>query len=418
MNPFTDFRDATNEQMYVRVPDDHVVVIADIRGSTKLIADGRYRDVNLLGAAVIAGIMNEIGREEFAFVFGGDGASVILTQPQFDRIQPILLGIQQLAKTNFQIDLRIGSVPMHLISKFGGRILMAKFQMSPINTMAMFLGGGLAIAEKWIKNGHQGQSFLITNKLEKQSQISSNSQAPSPKLPKFETSQTQAPSPGYQVLPTNAGMSPNSPSMQGLSCRWQPMPTQNGVILSLMIQSTQSDNIAHQLQSLLGQIEKIIGHQTYHPFAKGEKIKPQSFLKAAIRETRLYPWREKPYRFAYVIVSMSVIYLNRKFGLKLFQLDVQNYVNETVINSDFRKIDDCLRMVIDVTTEQASAIEDLLEAEYHSGRIFYGTHRSQSAIMTCLVEKPVDNKHIHFIDGNDGGYAMAAKQMKKQLYSK
>lgn len=387
MAPFTDFRDATNEQMYVRVPDDHVVVIADIRGSTKLISDGRYRDVNLLGAAVIAGLMNELGREEFAFVFGGDGASVILTQSQFDRIQPTLLGIQQLAKSNFQIDLRIGAVPMHLISKSGGMILMAKFQMSPINTMAMFLGGGLAIAEKWIKNGHQGQSFEINATLEN---ITNNLASSVPKGGEY-------------------------PSMQGLSCRWQPMPTQNGVILSLMVQSTQTEGVANQFQTLFAKIEKKIGDKNYHPFAVGEKIKPQSFFKAAIRETRLYPWSQKPYRFIYVLISMTVIYLNRKFGIQLFDLDVQNYVQETIVNSDFRKIDDCLRMVIDVSKEQALDIEKLLEQEYQAGRIFYGIHRSESAMMTCLVEKPVDNKHIHFIDGSDGGYAMAAKQLKKQL---
>jgi Protein of unknown function (DUF3095) len=32
-----------------------------------------------------------------------------------------------------------------------------------------------------------------------------------------------------------------------------------------------------------------------------------------------------------------------------------------------------------------------------------------------MVKSASDNQHIHFIDGADGGYALAAAQMKKDL---
>lgn len=35
--------------------------------------------------------------------------------------------------------------------------------------------------------------------------------------------------------------------------------------------------------------------------------------------------------------------------------------------------------------------------------------------MTCVVQSPINNKHIHFIDGADGGYALAALRLKDQL---
>ena len=35
--------------------------------------------------------------------------------------------------------------------------------------------------------------------------------------------------------------------------------------------------------------------------------------------------------------------------------------------------------------------------------------------MTCFLQKLEDGKHIHFIDGGDGGYAIAAKQLKAQI---
>ena len=35
--------------------------------------------------------------------------------------------------------------------------------------------------------------------------------------------------------------------------------------------------------------------------------------------------------------------------------------------------------------------------------------------MTCLVASAVDNQHVHFVDGGDGGYTKAATQMKAQM---
>jgi hypothetical protein len=50
-------------------------------------------------------------------------------------------------------------------------------------------------------------------------------------------------------------------------------------------------------------------------------------------------------------------------------------------------------------------------------KVWFGTHRSTEAVMTCLVFSAVDNNHLHFIDGSHGGYAMAAKQMKARKVS-
>ena len=35
--------------------------------------------------------------------------------------------------------------------------------------------------------------------------------------------------------------------------------------------------------------------------------------------------------------------------------------------------------------------------------------------MTCQFDAFAEGKHMHFIDGGDGGYAMAAKGLKMQL---
>jgi hypothetical protein len=53
-------------------------------------------------------------------------------------------------------------------------------------------------------------------------------------------------------------------------------------------------------------------------------------------------------------------------------------------------------------------------AEYEAGNVVFGMYRASAALMTCVIESH-QGAHVHFIDGADGGYALAAKEMKAQL---
>ncbi|NKB69439.1 MAG: DUF3095 family protein [Candidatus Latescibacteria bacterium] len=83
-------------------------------------------------------------------------------------------------------------------------------------------------------------------------------------------------------------------------------------------------------------------------------------------------------------------------------------------NSDFRKFDDLLRMVISGTAEQREMLADYLEREYQRGDLVYGVHVAPAALMTCMVFN-YDTDHMHFIDGAGGGYTLAAADMKRRL---
>jgi hypothetical protein len=76
-----------------------------------------------------------------------------------------------------------------------------------------------------------------------------------------------------------------------------------------------------------------------------------------------------------------------------------------------------LRMVIDGSDAQAMQLEDWLEAEYRAGRLAYGTHKSRLALLTCIVQS-YNGQHQHFVDGSDGGYALAARGLKQRLSAK
>jgi hypothetical protein len=75
------------------------------------------------------------------------------------------------------------------------------------------------------------------------------------------------------------------------------------------------------------------------------------------------------------------------------------------------------RMVLDCTDEQTVQIESYLEGLRAQRRITYGLHRTDRALMTCLVFSLEEGRHVHFVDGAEGGYALAALQLKAQLRS-
>jgi hypothetical protein len=71
--------------------------------------------------------------------------------------------------------------------------------------------------------------------------------------------------------------------------------------------------------------------------------------------------------------------------------------------------------VIDCTKEEANAIRASLDADWRRGAIDYGTHIASAALMTCFVRDTKETGHVHFVDGAEGGYALAALDLKRRM---
>ena len=93
---------------------------------------------------------------------------------------------------------------------------------------------------------------------------------------------------------------------------------------------------------------------------------------------------------------------------------INKYKNIILKTTDTEKFDDMLRMVISTKRNQTKELEKYLEEEYQNKNLVYGIHKSDSALMTCLIFQR-HGKHIHFIDSSNGGYALAAKELKNRL---
>jgi hypothetical protein len=111
-----------------------------------------------------------------------------------------------------------------------------------------------------------------------------------------------------------------------------------------------------------------------------------------------------------VLLQTFLAFLIMRSGIRVGDFVPATYLRHVVENSDFRKYDDGLRMIIDCTSELADALDRRLAAA--AGRAFYGLHRQKGAVMTCFSRSARRDAHLHFIDGAQGGYTAAATALK------
>ena len=104
-----------------------------------------------------------------------------------------------------------------------------------------------------------------------------------------------------------------------------------------------------------------------------------------------------------------------RFGGEVGGYNGPAYKKELIANTDYQRFDDTLRMVLDCTEAEIRELEHVLAELREETDIAYGMHISDTALMTCLVFSIEDSQHLHFMDGGDGGFAIAARQMKAQL---
>src|SRR5579863_9800904 len=107
MPVFDSFADVIKPSSYRPVPEDWAVGFSDVVGSTKAIAEGRYKAVNMVGAGVIAAVANALARRPFPYVFGGDGASFAVGAADAPAASEALRAMAVFAREELQMELRV-----------------------------------------------------------------------------------------------------------------------------------------------------------------------------------------------------------------------------------------------------------------------------------------------------------------------
>ena len=122
-------------------------------------------------------------------------------------------------------------------------------------------------------------------------------------------------------------------------------------------------------------------------------------------------------RWKYIIKTHIEILTGKifmKLGYKSSKTDWSLYKSDLSLNSDYRKFDDMLRVVITGKKQKRQQLEKYLDEQFESSNLAYGIHITDAAMVTCMVFE-YHRAHIHFVDGSDGGYVMASRQLKEQM---
>lgn len=374
------FQEAIQTQLHSSLPLDWWVVVADIAGSTLAIERGDYKKVNTVGVACIAAVVNIDRSIQIPYVFGGDGATMAIPGAIIERAHSALRGAQRLAKEDFGLDLRIGLVRVIDLVSSGFRVNLAKVALSKHVTQTCLSGRGWDEAERRTKTpGSTGCVWLSES-------ASASAQA----------------------------------NFEGFECRWHSVENFNGHKLSLLVtaMSGEADRNLQTYQDVLKKVYSIYGDvQRHHPLRASKMqltMNPDSLShELRVRSYSRNAWEKTRYFLMMMLKNLAGIYLLRG-NLDTKAVRWSRYRDELVENTDFRKFDGMLRMVIDGNDQQFMELQSYLEGMFREKQLAYGMHQSGEALVTCLVHSYTGN-HMHFVDGSNGGYAMAARQLKQQI---
>jgi len=377
LDEITEFRDVMDLGRYTLPPASSLIVLTDVAGSTKAIEAGRYKDVNALGVASIVALCNAMRDLELPFMFGGDGATLLVPESRREPVERALRGVRALAQSAFDMTLRASIVPLAELLADGHVARVARFRASEHIRLAMFSGSAFSAAERWFKDPERAARYEVSGE-------------------------------GESVA-----------DFDGFECRWRPLASQRGHTVSIIVRAlapTEAER-AKTYKNLLHAFDRIVDGEAYHP-VKLNELELEGWLGDFSVEARVRAQGSSGPGYSAARRSARkqtfVGKLLTASGLAAGGFDGKLYKRDLVKNCDFRKFDDTLRMVVDLNVAEIYRLESRLSAEQRAGRLAFGMHRSNAALITCLV-RSYSGDHVHFVDGADGGYALAAKELKAQL---
>jgi hypothetical protein len=376
----TDFSAVADPASFAPLPADWHVATCDVRDSTRAVEAGNYKHVNTVGASAVTAMLNAAGAIDIPFIFEGDGSAFCVPPQLLEDAKAALLKTQEVAKKSFGLDLRVATIPVAEVRRAGLDILVARVRVSENYIQAAFAGGGMAYADRTMKD------------------------------PKTASR--------CEVKPGSVAA---RGSLEGLECRWQDIPSLHGETVSLMVRALARDPgaAAALYREVIAKVHEIYGSdEACHPLTppalqlaptlNARQLGNEVGVRAADRG-RFGKWLWLMRVRWLVILGWFLM----KFGLRTQETDWSRYKETLYRNTDVRKFNDIYRQILAGDAAQREALDAWLAERYAKRELVYGLHVTDRAHMTCLVFN-YSGRHLHFIDGADGGLFLAAKQFKER----
>lgn len=373
LNIVPSFREVSKYELYTPLPEDWYVALADIRGSTDAIRLGKYKEVNMAGASIIAALNNLYDEEDLLpYLFGGDGSMLALPNKNIETVKGVMTFCKKAVKDAYGLEMAVGLISIKELREHGHDIRVARLRLTEFIDQTIFWGSGVTYAEDLIK---------AQNPLD--------------------------------------GVEPIEADFSGLECRWSQVPSDKDEVAAYLIQAfgKNEDESVDLYEECFRKIEEIYGQgDSFHPIREDALEMTTNPLLLGI-EWKLRtqpPTLLKKIKYAAMMIFQLVtgLYL-MKFKKKTSATDWGDYKPDLVKHADYKKFGDGLRFVATGTIQQRMDLTAFLDELHQKKKIAYGVHPSFAAMVTCYVRNYQSN-HIHFVDGTDGGYAKASQELKNR----
>jgi len=358
----------TEEHLFYRVPETWHVIITDIKKSTLAVEQGKAETVNLLATGSIVAVLNIAYKAHLTvpFFFGGDGATFIIPESILTVTLQALRIHQENTDKNYRLSLRVGSVAVSDIYKEGHLLRITKLRASQLFSIPVVLGDGLTYAEKIIK----GENYSLDLTGSKLSAL----------------------------------------DLSGMQCRWDKIkpPQDYDEVVSLIVTAKESEKQAEAFKKVIDKLDEIYGEAERRKPISVPMLKLKSTLEKISQEMRV---RFGGYRPIYLLNKwitslLGHFYFRTRKG--------RRYLVQLVDLSDTLVIDGKINTVISGTLQQREQLIAALNELETQGFIHYGLFVSKESIMSCYVRN-LNEDHIHFVDGSEGGYTKASVMLKRKF---
>lgn len=351
---------------FAAVPADWHVIVTDIKNSTAAVQAGQHETVNLIATGSIIATLNlAYGADLLVpFFFGGDGAILIVPPALLEPALAALATHRANTRDNFGLVLRVGAVPVADLYAARHRLTISRLYLSDLFSIPIVLGEGLAEAERLVK-GYEGPDTF---------------------------------SPGDLL------------DLQGMQCRWNriepDVPAHE--VVSLLVTTPAGQPQAPAFKRVVDLLDAVYGSPDARNPVSPSRLRLNSTMAKLTNEVRTRLGRLSVWDLArtWLVTQVGRLYFVRSPNGK-------TYLEQLVDLTDTLVIDGRISTVIAGTDRQRRQLEAGLDRMEREGLITYGLAVSSESVMSCYVRDYTD-KHIHFVDGADGGYTLAATVLKRK----
>lgn len=362
------------QRYFSNIPPRWSIIISDVKNSTAAVAEGRHNDVNLVAAGSLIAALN-IAKErnvDIPFFFGGDGGTFLVPEEILNDVLLALAAHNLNSIKNFDLAMHIGHMRVGDVLSEDHFIKIAKLQLHEGFSKPVIIGDGLKYAEQYIKHSLHDEI------------------------------------PNAEDQPLN---------LNGLECRWDRIkpPEEENEIVCYLIEAVDPAKQLEIYKDVLEKIDAIYGDIVKrHPLSLNRLKLLFSFDK--LRKEMLAKYGK--WKINYLISSFLKTFLGRsyfKYNWNINNLRGKEYLNQVIANSDTLIIDGRINTIISGRMDKRLKFIDYLTGQEKLGNLVFGHHISKESVMTCYIQNR-NAEHIHFVDGADGGYTEAAKELKKKFF--